>query len=117
MSTIGKRIHSLRTSEKLTQDEFGLIFGVVKSTVSLYEHDKSTPNDELKIQMCKYFNVSMDFLVGLTDKKNETTQNEQSLTPKQEELLKTFETLSTTEIEKVLEFSRFLKSQRKTELD
>lgn len=66
MATIGDRIRLLRESAKLTQEEFGKLFGVVKSTVSLYEHGKSTPNDQIKTAICKYFNVSMDFLLGLS---------------------------------------------------
>jgi len=48
MSTIGDRIKQLRTEKNLTQEEFGKIFGIVKSTVSMYESNKSTPDDELK---------------------------------------------------------------------
>lgn len=66
MATIGDRIRFLRESAKLTQEEFGKLFGVVKSTVSLYEHGKSTPNDQIKTAICKYFDVSMDFLLGLS---------------------------------------------------
>jgi len=53
----------------MTQEEFGQKFGVVKSTVSLYESGKSTPNDEMKRKMCEYFNVSLDYLHGLSARK------------------------------------------------
>lgn len=66
MASIGDRIRLLRESAKMTQEEFGKLFGVVKSTVSLYEHGKSTPNDQTKTAICKYFGVSMDFLLGLS---------------------------------------------------
>ncbi len=62
---IGSRIRKLRKSRNLTQDEFGKIFGVVKSTVSAYENGKSTPDDSIKIAVCRYFNVSTDYLFGL----------------------------------------------------
>ncbi len=65
MSTLGQRIKKLRLSEGLTQEEFGKLFGIVKSTVSLYENDKSTPDDETKIKICNHFNVSMDYLMGI----------------------------------------------------
>ena len=41
MSTLANRIKELRTERGLTQEEFGKIFGIVKSTVSLYESGKS----------------------------------------------------------------------------
>ena len=66
MATIGDRIKFLRTSTKLNQEEFGKQFGLVKSTVSLYENGKSTPDDETKIKICEKYNVSMDWLYGLT---------------------------------------------------
>lgn len=67
MATIGSRIKTLRETHKLTQSEFGDLFGIVKSTVSSYEHGNSTPDDNIKMAICNYFNISMDYLVGLTD--------------------------------------------------
>ena len=65
MGTLGDRIKRLRLSEGLTQEEFGKIIGVVKSTVSLYEANKSTPDDEIKTKICQHFNVSADYLLGI----------------------------------------------------
>ncbi|KMO85692.1 LexA family transcriptional regulator [Megasphaera cerevisiae DSM 20462] len=67
MITLGGRIKQLRTEAHLTGEEFGELFGVAKSTVSLYENNKSTPDDEIKIKMCKYFNISLDYLMGLSN--------------------------------------------------
>ena len=43
------------------------ILGVKKSTVSLYETGKSDPADEFKIVIARYFNVSLDYLIGVID--------------------------------------------------
>lgn len=67
MATLGQRIKQLRKEHNLTQEEFGKIFGIVKSTVSLYEHDKSIPDDSIKNMIADYFNVSIDYLLGRTD--------------------------------------------------
>lgn len=67
MATIAKRIYELRKSEGLSQAEFGALFGIVNSTVCLYENGRSTPNDQIKTAICKHFGVSMDYLLGLTD--------------------------------------------------
>lgn len=64
MATLSDRIKELRLSFNMTQEEFGKKFGIVKSTVSLYESGKSTPNDETKMQICDYFDVSLDYLFG-----------------------------------------------------
>lgn len=65
MANLSERIKSLRLSANMTQEEFGKKFGIVKSTVSLYESGKSTPNDEIKKQICDYFHVSLDYLLGM----------------------------------------------------
>lgn len=65
LAKIGERIKQLRTAHKLSQEEFGKQFGIVKSTVSLYENGKSTPDDETKKKICEHYGVSMDWLYGL----------------------------------------------------
>lgn len=67
MATIADRIKMLRTASGMTQEEFGKVFGIVKSTVSLYESGKSCPNDQIKLQICKFFNVPLDFLIGISN--------------------------------------------------
>lgn len=70
MIKISERIYSLRKSEHLTQTKFGELFNIAKTTVSSYERGNSVPDDELKIKICNHFNVSLDYLVGLTDIKH-----------------------------------------------
>lgn len=74
MASLPGRIQILRESEQLSQEEFGKMFGVSKSTVCLYEKGKSTPNDQIKLAICKHFNVSLNYLFGLTDCRNTQTQ-------------------------------------------
>lgn len=81
MPKLSDRIKELRKSVNMTQEEFGQKFGVVKSTVSLYESGKSTPNDELKKKICEYFNISLDYLLGRTDKKEGYLHDSFSETP------------------------------------
>ena len=70
MATIGERIHDLRKAHHLTQTEFGALFGIGKTTVSSYETGNSSPNDDIKIAICRYFDVSTDYLLGLTDERH-----------------------------------------------
>lgn len=72
MSTLADRLKELRKSKKLTQTELGKILGVGKTTISMYETNNSTPNDEIKMKISEYFNVSLDYLLGKTDFKNYT---------------------------------------------
>ena len=64
---IGERLRKLRKAKGLRQEELSEIIGVQKSTVSLYEKDKNNPSDKVKIEIARYFNVSLDYLLGVID--------------------------------------------------
>ncbi len=64
---IGERLLDLRKDAGLTQDELAAILKINKHSISSYERDKSEPPDAIKIAIARYFNVSVDYLVGLTD--------------------------------------------------
>ncbi|MBS6501849.1 MAG: helix-turn-helix transcriptional regulator [Clostridium sp.] len=67
---LGKRLKILRTEAGLTQEEFGIPYSLKKSTVSQYESGASRPDDELKKKIALDYNVSIDWLLGLTDIRN-----------------------------------------------
>lgn len=75
MATLGERIKHLRTTNGLTQQEFGKTFGIGKSMVSLYESNTNAPSDEIKLKIAQHFNVSMDYLLGRTDIPNKKAEN------------------------------------------
>ena len=64
---IGERLLDLRKDADLTQDDLAAILNINKHSISSYERDKSEPPDAIKIAIAKYFNVSVDYLLGLTD--------------------------------------------------
>ena len=64
---IGERLRKLRKSKGINQDELANVIGVEKSTISLYETDKNDPSDKVKIEIAKYFNISLDYLIGVID--------------------------------------------------
>jgi transcriptional regulator with XRE-family HTH domain len=67
---LGDRIKKERLRLGLTQEELGKKCGVTKYTISLYESEKSTPNDEIKGIMADLFDCTIDYLLGRTDIKN-----------------------------------------------
>ena len=67
MSTLGQRIRSLRESKHINQKEFAEILHISISTLSQYESDTRVPSDETKIQIADYFNVSLDYLLGISE--------------------------------------------------
>ncbi|MDU1031901.1 helix-turn-helix transcriptional regulator [Clostridium sp.] len=76
MITLADRLKELRKSNKLTQSELGKILGVGKTTISMYETGNSTPNDEIKLKISEYFNISVDYLLGKTNIKNHNNNEE-----------------------------------------
>jgi transcriptional regulator with XRE-family HTH domain len=70
MITLSDRLKELRKENNMTQSDLGKILGVGKTTISMYENGNSTPNDEIKLKIAEYFNVSLDYLLGKSEIKN-----------------------------------------------
>lgn len=64
---VGERLKKLRLESKLRQDDLASIIGVNKSAVSHYETNKDDPGDNIKVEIAKHFNISLDYLLGLID--------------------------------------------------
>lgn len=67
---IGERLLDLRKDAGLTQDKLAALLKINKHSISSYERDKSEPPDAIKIEIARYFGVSVDYLLGLTDNPN-----------------------------------------------
>ena len=76
---IGKRLESLRKARGMSQRELAAILGVTHYTISAYENNRSEPADEIKAQLAKLFDVSLDYLVGLVDQPLSLSREEHSL--------------------------------------
>lgn len=62
---IGTRIRDLRKENGLSQSDFGKILNVSQDTISLWEKGKSLPDVLSVVAICKRFNMSADFILGL----------------------------------------------------
>lgn len=71
--TFGQRFKQLRIEKNLTQQElaedFNKTYGhnFAKSSISQYENDKRKPETEALKHFSLYFNVSIDYLLGVSD--------------------------------------------------
>ena len=63
----GRRLRELRKSKGITQSELALILNVTYYAVCNYERGKNMPSDDIKIMLAKFFNVSIDYMMGLTE--------------------------------------------------
>ena len=66
-TVIGERIKELRMELGLSQAKLGDALAVSQDTISLWEKSKALPNTEYIILMCKVFDVSADYILGLKD--------------------------------------------------
>ena len=64
---IGERLKMLRKKKGLSQKDVGDMLGLKIATISLYECNKAEMSDENKIMIAKYYNVSLDYLLGIID--------------------------------------------------
>lgn len=67
MSKFPKRLRELRNEKNISQEDFGKVFNLSKSTISLYESGRREPDYETLNNFAKYFNCSTDYLLGNSD--------------------------------------------------
>ena len=70
---IGERLKQLRIKNGLKQQELANMFGLSSGTISFYESEQRKPDIDFIVAIAKYFDVSTDYLLGLTnatDKEN-----------------------------------------------
>lgn len=66
------RLRDLREDMDLTQDQLVEILKMHKTTYTNYEQGKREPPFELIIKLAKFYNVSIDYIAGLTDNPNKS---------------------------------------------
>ena len=75
MNSIGQRIKEERQSKNISQTELGKLIGVTQDSISLWEKDKRIPDTQYIIELCKVFNISADYLLGLEDETGSKVYN------------------------------------------
>ncbi len=63
---LNKRIYELRMSFGWTQVQLAQKLNITKQTVSNWENDNIQPSVEMLVKLARVFNVSTDYLLGLT---------------------------------------------------
>lgn len=67
MSIFQERLKELRTAKGVSQKELGVAVGTTYSAVSYWEKGINEPKLSYIIALCKYFEVTADYLLGLCD--------------------------------------------------
>ena len=68
--TYQERIRALREDSDLTQTQIANLLGIAQTTYSQYEVNTNQMPIKHLITLCKYYNVSADYILGFTNIKN-----------------------------------------------
>lgn len=72
---IGSRLKLLREELGLKQEELAQRLSISPSSIGMYETDKREPNSEIIIKIANFFNVTVDYLLGTSDIRNNNIEN------------------------------------------
>ena len=75
----GEVLKRLRKEKGITQEDLAKQIGVARSLIGMVEANRQEGGRILTTKVSKYFNVSMDYLEGLTDKKEPPTDSNEPL--------------------------------------
>lgn len=64
---MGSRIRDLREARSMSITALAKEVGIERPTLGNIEHGRKGPSYEVAARICQYFDVSMDYLIGLTD--------------------------------------------------
>ncbi len=67
---VSERLTELRHSKNLTETELSSRIGFAQTTYSHYEIGKRRPTTMKLLSIAQYYNVSIDYIVGRTNKKS-----------------------------------------------
>jgi Predicted transcriptional regulators len=72
MPSFGERLNQLRKAKNLKAEDLADVVGVKRRIIFLYEKDESKPSFDVLLSLADYFDVSLDYLVGRSDKPKRT---------------------------------------------
>ena len=103
-----RRIRELREDSDKTQREVADYLGTPYQYYAVYEKGTSEISFERAIMLAKYYNVSLDYIAGLTNNKRGLSKGE--LTEQQQKLLETVSALTEEEREAFFKVAQAIKN-------
>jgi len=109
-----RRIAELRKEKGLNQVGLGLKLNVSQKMISAYESGTHQPSIDTLIQMSNLFNVSVDYILGISNVKLSAEKfSKDSLTENEVELLDIFKELNNEKQQKAIGILFALKNYEK----
>ena len=91
---IGDRLKEIRRDAKHHQSDLAALLNVSVPTIKSWEGEKSSPGHDMLVQICRLYNVSADYLLGLTDDDPFLRKKKKErLSPENQEFLRKLEDL------------------------
>ncbi len=104
------RIRDLRKEHGLSQQELAQKLGVNQTAVSQWERGATTPSSTVMVDLCKLWDVTPDFLLGLSEEKKAPTIEQ--VDAEELQLLKeVVDQLTPEQQQELLRYGRYLASQ------
>lgn len=88
------RLKELRDEAGLSQGDIAEKFSVAQNTVSSWENGKRDPDTDTVKKIAAFFDVSIDYLLGVSDIKNAPSEEDAGLSAEEAELLELFRSAS-----------------------
>lgn len=98
---IGERLAETRKNNGDTQKDLAIKLHVSIATVRSWEQNRSDPSHEVLVKICRYYHVSADFLLGISN-----------IDPVYEQRRRLSE-FTSAELEELKSFEEFLRYKRK----
>lgn len=106
-----KRLKALRVAKKMSQQELADFLGITRQGYGKYEQSGSQPSFEMLLKIARYFHVSTDYLLGMTDIPNAESEEfkEYLNNPLTSIAFKDFENLTDEQKQEAIEMIKFIK--------
>ena len=105
MSSLGERLHILRTTRGVTQDEISSKTGISRSNISKIEKNKIVPSATAIVQICTMLDVTTDWLL-MGNNINVTSAQTAALSDDEIKLLGFYKNLDDIDKKGILERAR-----------
>lgn len=117
----GKRLKLLRDKTGKSQEAIAKDIGISRARYSHYENNHVEPDMTLIRQLAKVYNVTTDFLLGITDNPNKDEDDKRDAIihkiatefPNVDLMFKDIESWTTEDFEDLYDYIKFKNSQKK----
>ena len=99
-----KKLRELRMEKGYNQERMAMELNVSQTTISAFETGERRPDTDMLVRIARYFDVSTDYLLGLTEVKKPLTTQEVSAD--ESNLIHLYRRLSKINKEKVFSYTQ-----------